>query len=106
MITPACCRLMATCNNKMNRRIYAAAAELPDEIRERDARAFFGSLRGTLSHLLWADRVWMSRLAGWERLSVGIPGSTSLIGDFDELRAARFAADARIESWAAGITPD
>jgi uncharacterized damage-inducible protein DinB len=106
MITPAWCRLMAAYNSEMNRRIYAAAAEIPDEARRRDAGAFFGSLHGTLNHLLWADRMWMSRLAGWERPSVGIPGSTSLIGDFDELRAARFAADARIESWAAGITPD
>lgn len=105
MITPAWCRLMAAYNSEMNRRIYAAASELPDEARKRDAGAFFGSLHGTLNHLLWADRLWMSRFAeGWERPSVGIPGSTTLYDDFDALRTARVEADARIEAWAATLT--
>jgi len=106
MISSDWCRLMAAYNSEMNRRIYAAAAEIPDEARKRDAGAFFGSLHGTLSHLLWADRLWMSRLAGWERPSVGIPGSASLIADFAELRAARVEADRGIEAWADSLTAE
>lgn len=106
MITPAWCRLMAAYNSEMNRRIYAAAAQIPDAARKRDAGAFFGSLHATLNHLLWADRMWMSRFAGWERPPVGIRGSASLIAGFDELRAARLAADEAIEAWTAGLTAD
>ncbi|TQF82024.1 DUF664 domain-containing protein [Elioraea sp. Yellowstone] len=106
MITPAWCRLMAAYNSEMNRRIYAAAAEIPDEARKRHAGAFFGSLHATLNHLLWADRLWMSRLAGWERPRGGIAGSTALYDDFDALRSARVEADAGIESWAVTLTDE
>jgi uncharacterized damage-inducible protein DinB len=107
MITPAWCRLMAAYNSEMNRRLYAAAAEIPDAARKRDAGAFFGSLHATLNHLLWADRLWMSRFAeGWERPQGGIPGSTALYDEFDALRAARIEADARIEAWAATLTEE
>ena len=37
MISPAWCRLMAAYNSEMNRRLYAAAAEIPDAARKRDA---------------------------------------------------------------------
>lgn len=105
MISPAWCRLMAAYNSEMNRRLYAAAAEIPDAARKRDAGAFFGSLHATLNHLVWADRMWMSRFAdGWERPAAGIPGSTTLYDEFDALRAARVETDARIETWAATLT--
>ena len=28
---------------------------------------FWGSIHGTLNHLLWGDRDWMARFDGWER---------------------------------------
>lgn len=106
MISPDWCRLMAAYNSEMNRRILAAAETIPDAVRKQDRGAFFGSLHATLNHLLWADRMWMSRLAGWERPAGGIPASTALHDDFAELRAARAEADAGIESWAAGLTAE
>ena len=104
MISPDWCRLMAAYNSEMNRRLYAAAAELPDAARREDRGAWFGSIHGTLCHLLWGDRQWMSRLDGWEKPPPGIPNSPRLIEDFAELRAARAEADARIEAWAAAAT--
>lgn len=106
MISSDWCRMMAAYNSEMNRRLYAAAAQLPDAARRQERGAWFGSLHGTLCHLLWADRQWMSRLTDWQPPPPGIAGSPRLIEDFCGLRAARTADDARIEAWAAGLTPE
>ena len=100
MITPAYVRMMAAYNAEMNRRVYGAAARLSDASRREDRGAFFGSIHGTLSHLLWADRMWMSRFDGWERPAVGIADSPAMIEAFHELSAERTGADARLGDWA------
>jgi len=100
MITPRYIRTMARYNAEMNRRIYAAAAGLTDEQRREDIGLFWKSLHGTLCHLLWADRQWMSRLDGWPPNTIPNPQSPTLIADFAELRAEREQADARIEIFA------
>jgi uncharacterized damage-inducible protein DinB len=105
MITPAWCRMMAAYNAEMNRRLYAAAATLSEAQRRADRGAFFGSIHGTLSHLLWGDTVWMGRFAGWEAPAIGIPGSAGLHDDWPRLSVDRAAADARIEAWAAALDP-
>ncbi|TIW76146.1 MAG: damage-inducible protein DinB, partial [Mesorhizobium sp.] len=51
-------------NQWANGRIYDAADDLNDEEFNRDVGAFFGSLMGTLNHLLAADRIWMKRFTG------------------------------------------
>jgi uncharacterized damage-inducible protein DinB len=103
MITPAFVRTMAVYNAEMNRRLYAAAARLPDEERKRPRGAFWGSIHGTLNHLLWGDQVWMARFDNWPRPAVTIKQSAELIGDFAELAAARVMADADISRWAAKV---
>jgi len=62
LVTPAYVRTMAAYNAEMNRRLYAAAERIPDPARREDRGAFWDSLHGTLCHLLWGDRMWMSRL--------------------------------------------
>lgn len=106
MISQDWCRMMAAYNAEMNRRIYAAAAELSDAARRQERGAWFGSIHAILCHLLWADRQWMSRFAGWDRPGAGQGTSPMLIEDFAALRTARMADDARIEAWVAGLTPD
>ncbi len=96
-------RLMAAYNSEMNRRLYAAADRLTAEQRRADRGAFFGSLQATLSHLIWADRTWMSRFAGWPKPEGGIPTSTGL--PWEEMKAIRPDLDARIEAWAASLDP-
>ena len=104
MISPDWCRMMAAYNSEMNRRLYAAADQLADAARREDRAAWFGSIQGTLCHLVWADRQWMSRFAGWAPPPPGIAGSPQLIEDWAELCAARAEADARIEGWATTLT--
>lgn len=98
-------RLMAAYNAEMNRRLYAAADRLTDAQRREDRGAFFGSVHGTLSHLVWADRMWMHRFDGWPAPQGGIKGSTALIPDWDALKAGRAEADAAISAWAARLDP-
>jgi uncharacterized damage-inducible protein DinB len=106
MITPDWVRLMAAYNAEMNRRLYATADRLSPAQRNEDRGAFFGSVQGTLSHLLWGDRTWMSRFDGWPAPGGGIKGSPALFPDWDALKAARVEADAGIEAWARRVTPD
>jgi uncharacterized damage-inducible protein DinB len=100
MITVEFARTMAAYNSEMNRRIYDGAARLTDEARRADVGLFWKSLHGTLNHLLWADRQWMSRMDGWPPNTVPNPLSATLHADFEGLRAARVEADARIEAFA------
>jgi uncharacterized damage-inducible protein DinB len=103
MITPRYVQTMAAYNAEMNRRIYAAAGLMTDAERREDRRAFWGSLHGTLNHLLWGDRNWMARFAGWPKPEQGQKQSTQLYDDFAGLAAARVQADADISAWAAGV---
>ena len=96
-------RLMAAYNSEMNRRLYAAAARLPDAERRADRGAFWRSIHGTLSHLVWADRQWMSRFDGWTRPQYGIAESDLEGGPFDAMAAERVASDQAIEAWAARL---
>ena len=95
-------RMFAAYNAWANRRIYDAAATLPDADYRADRGAFFGSVHGTLNHILVADRVWMRRFTGAgpspDRLDA------VLHDEFGALRAAREAEDARISAWVGGLT--
>lgn len=106
MITVDWCRMMAAYNAEMNRRFYAAAATLDDAARRLDRGAFFGSIHATLSHLVWADTMWMSRLAGWPKPAAGIPGSIAMAEAFPPLRAMRVEIDQGMEGWIAGLAPE
>ncbi|MBN9510003.1 MAG: damage-inducible protein DinB [Alphaproteobacteria bacterium] len=105
MITPAWVAMMAAYNAEMNRRLYAAAGRLTDEERRRDRGAFWRSIHGTFSHLVWADRTWMSRFAGWERPAQKLAESDRFAADFAALAASRIEADAGISTWAAQLDP-
>ena len=47
---------MAAYNRWQNRALYGEADALSDAERKQQRGAFFGSIHGTLSHLLWAIR--------------------------------------------------
>jgi uncharacterized damage-inducible protein DinB len=91
---------MARYNRWQNQNLYGVADTLSDAERKRDRGAFFGSIHGTLNHLLWADRIWMSRLAGTPRPAGGIPESVSTYGDWNDLTRERAAFDAVMTDWA------
>jgi uncharacterized damage-inducible protein DinB len=100
MISPGYVRTMAAYNAEMNRRLYGAAARLSDDERRMPRGAFWGSIHGTLTHILWGDRQWMSRFDGWQRSDTPIKQSSQMIDDFAELTAARVKADGDIIRWA------
>lgn len=107
-------RLMASYNEWMNGQVYVAAATLPEEELALDRQAFFGSILGTLNHLVVADTIWLKRFcghgAGFEALapvkSLAMPTSLDQIlhPDLDSLRAKRRILDNVILALAAEVT--
>ena len=100
MIDRAYVQRMARYNRWQNENLYGVADRLPAAERQRERAAFFGSIEKTLSHLLWGDQTWMSRLAGLPIPPVGIPGSVSHYGDWDNLKVQRSRFDGTIIDWA------
>jgi uncharacterized damage-inducible protein DinB len=84
-------RMFALYNRWANERIYGCAAQLTPEALAEDRGAFFGSLLGTLNHLLVTDRLWMSRLEGTSLRGTRL--NEVLYEDFGDLSAARRAQD-------------
>ena len=103
MIDQDYCQLMARYNAWMNKRVYAVCAELDDVERTADRGAFFGSIHSTLNHLLYADLAFMSRFTG--EPSEVPPLGVDLYDDFQALRDARTALDARLLAWADQLEP-
>jgi len=95
-------QMLAGYNQWANRRLYAAAAELEDADYRADHGAFFGSVHGTLNHLLAGDRIWMRRLTGNGPVPMRL--DEIIHDDFAELRAAREAEDGRIVGYVASLT--
>ncbi len=94
---------MARYNQWMNSKLYELCAGIPDAERKRDRGAFFGSVHGTLNHLLYGDLAWLSRFTG-DPAQVPRLGA-ELYADFGELRAERRRVDVRILDWASDL-PD
>jgi len=105
MIDPAYVQRMARYNRWQNANLYGVADTLSDAERRRERGAFFGSIHKTLSHLLWADRIWMSRFADVPKPQGGIPESVSLYPDWDGLKSGRVAFDETIVNWADKLDP-
>jgi uncharacterized damage-inducible protein DinB len=88
-------RQLAAYNHWANLRLYGASLELPEEAYRLPIGVFFGSLHGTLNHLLLTDRIWLKRLTGHgehpDRLDA------ILYDDRRDLLSARIAEDARLK---------
>ena len=44
-----------------NRKIFDAAAALPEEQYRRDLKSSHGGIHGTLAHIAWAEQLWLHR---------------------------------------------
>lgn len=102
-------RMMARYNRWMNEKIYAAAAQLTTEELGADRGAFFGSVLGTLNHLMVADLIWLQRFSALPPNAAlaplrNLPAPKALdempYPDFATLREKREWLDGIIESWA------
>jgi uncharacterized damage-inducible protein DinB len=106
MITPDFVAMMADYNAEMNRRVYGAAGRLPAAERRADGGLFWRSIQGTLSHLIWADEMWLSRFGVGQAPRVGIAESDRCFDDFEVMAARRGTLDAAIRDWAAALRPE
>ena len=103
MIGPEYCQVMARYNRWMNERLYALCAELTDSERKRDRAAFFGSIHGTLNHLLWGDRMWMGRFVGAPCMYPAF--GADMFDDFATLKRERKVTDQQMLEWTADLDP-
>jgi uncharacterized damage-inducible protein DinB len=103
MIGSDFCRMMARYNSWQNRQLFDLLRYLPPRELARDRNAYFGSIIGTLSHLLWGDQMWMSRFDGGSTPGGSIADSTSLVPTLGAWEAERFRMDGRIRIWATSL---
>lgn len=91
-------RTLARYNRWANERLYAACAKLHEAEYLKPRAAFFGSIHGTLNHILVGDRIWMGRFTGH---ADGIRALDQILyPEFAGLRVAREAEDAQIVNYA------
>jgi uncharacterized damage-inducible protein DinB len=100
-MTKAYIAMFARYNEWANARLYRMAGLLPDEAYRRKVGVYFGSLHGTLNHLLAADRVWMHRLTRTGDHPQQV--NAIMFDDFPSLRDARETEDRRIVDFVAGL---
>ncbi|MEP4196070.1 MAG: DinB family protein [Aliishimia sp.] len=104
MITAEYVRTMARYNAWQNKQLSGIVDVMSEgELRE-DRGAFFGSIFGTLNHLLWGDTLWMSRFDP----SVQVPKqtitqTTDLMPTIAVWGAERFRMDGKIRHWAESL---
>lgn len=100
---------MSGYNARVNNQLYEAASRLSDSDLARDEGAFFGSILGTLNHLLVVDLLWLirfkdhsDRYISLEKIS-NYPSPTALdevlYPDFEELGKVRKEIDEIIINW-------
>ncbi|MER8438088.1 DinB family protein [Mesorhizobium sp. M1312] len=94
--------MFAAYNQWANSRIYDAAADLDEEEFHRNVGVFFGSMMGTLNHVLTADRIWMRRFTGEGDAPARL--DTILHRALPGLRLAREAEDKRIIDWVGALS--
>jgi uncharacterized damage-inducible protein DinB len=103
MITTAFAQKMARYNAWQNDSLYAAADALTDEARRADRGAFFKSIHGALSHLLWADAMWMSRIGDGPAPAIALRESPKFCVEWAKLKDERKAMDARLLAFAEAL---
>ncbi len=96
--------MMAAYNAWANARLQGAVEALGEADYRADLGAFFGSVHGTLNHLVVADRIWLARFRG--EPPPGLRLDQIVHDDRAGLAAARRALDAEIIDFVAGLTED
>ncbi|MEM8978218.1 MAG: DinB family protein [Pseudomonadota bacterium] len=104
MITAAYCQMMAKYNAWQNAGLRAEVAKLSVDQVTAPRGVFFGSLMGTLNHLLWADQIWLARFLQEEGPGLSIPESVNMHNSFEAWEADRMRTDPRISGWAEQVT--
>lgn len=108
--------LMADYNRRMNAQVYDACARLDASSLTAGCGAFFGSVLGTLNHILVGDLLWLSRFARHSDryhalISLAdLPQpeqlNDTLFADLPSLKNARTRVDSAIKQWLSEETLD
>jgi uncharacterized damage-inducible protein DinB len=108
--------LMATYNRWMNIKIYEAAGTLEQTELARDRGAFFGSILGTLNHIVVGDTIWLNRFATHPAFGSALKDVTDLpspqslseilFEDFRALSERRAWLDRQIIDWVSALSDD
>ena len=106
LITPDYCRLMARYNAWQNHGLRRLIEPASAEVLMQDRGAFFGSILGTLNHLVWADRVWLARFQGATLPPGKIADSPHVRPTAAAWGAERVRTDARLTLWAGTLGAD
>lgn len=106
--------LLAEYNQWMNEKLYETAGRLSAEGRAADRGAYFGSVMGTLNHILGADSIWLHRFRAHparfavldEVLGWPLPEALDqqLFTDFDAMREHRGRVDRLIREWVGSLS--
>ena len=105
--------LLADYNRWMNGNLHRAASTLPAGGLDAPRGAFFGSILGTLNHLVASDLIWFGRLSSHPPLSgrinlAGLPEPTSVrftvADDLAGLRPIRERLDRMIVGFVDSLT--
>lgn len=109
-------KLLASYNQWMNEKVYEAAAQLGEDELLADRGAFFGSILGTLNHLVVGDTIWLKRFATHPACRevlkpiAGLPTPTALdqllFTGLAGLREHRQWLDTLICDWVASLSED
>ena len=104
MISPAYISEMAAYNAWQNNGLCRVVQAMDEADVRANRGEFFGSIFGTLNHLLWGDLLWMSRFDGGPAQSPVIADSAAFTATVGDGADQRVRTDARIVTWAAGVT--
>jgi uncharacterized damage-inducible protein DinB len=85
-----------------NRKIFDAAAGLPEEQYNRDLKSSHGGIHGTLAHIVWAEQLWLHRWLA--RPNPAVPQGKDL-RDLDAVRARWEEVEAERGAFLKGLTP-
>ena len=92
---------MARYNIWQNKQLMSALKVMPLDEVTLERGAFFGSILGTLNHLLWGDQLWMNRFDPKVPAPVGeLADSTKLHPNVAAWEVERFRTDGHIRLWA------
>jgi uncharacterized damage-inducible protein DinB len=106
--------MMSEYNEWMSAKLYEAAGQLSSRERAVDRKAFFGSIIGTLNHVVVGDTIWLKRFSSHPARHASldpirdlpVPSGLNeiLFAELDELFARRKMLDSSIRRWAAELS--
>ncbi len=102
-------KLLANYNQRMNQQVYTTARQLDNQTLNKDLGAFFGSILGSLNHIMVGDIFWLLRfetlsdrylsLRQLRKLPKPKALDDIIFPTLDELQASRELVDNIIIDW-------